>query len=224
MPHRTRGRTARLALLIAAVGAGCEPADTSAREGARRARETGYRGVVLPEPLPKPAFTLTDTQGEPFAFREATDGYVTLLFFGYTHCPDICPVQMANLAAVLKDLPYRIRERIRVVFVTTDPERDTPERLRTWLDRFDRDFVGLRGELAEVNRIQERLGLPPAVREGRVREGRDGGEYLVGHASQIIAFTPDGKAGVAYPSGTRQIDWAHDLPRLAGERGGPERP
>lgn len=211
---RTAGRAAAVAVLAGGLAAGCG-SETSTREGERRARETGYRGIVLAEPLPKPAFTLTDTGGEPFAFREETDGYATLLFFGYTHCPDICPVHMANLAAVLQDLPYRTRQRIRVVFVTTDPERDTPERLRAWLDRFDRGFVGLRGEPSRVNEIQARLGLPPTV-----REERGGGEYRVGHASQVIAFTPDGEGRVAYPFGTRQADWAHDLPRLAGDAGG----
>lgn len=209
---------AALGLLAAACWAsGCRPADLQqSRAGATRARETGSRGILLPEPLAKPAFTLPDTEGKPFAFREETEGQVVLLFFGYTHCPDVCPVHMANLAAVLDRLPYATRRAIRVVFATTDPERDTPERLRGWLDRFDPAFVGLRGDLAEVNRIQEELGLPPAL-----REERSAGEYLVGHASQILAFGRDGMARVAYPFGTRQADWAHDLPRLVGVGEGP---
>lgn len=182
------------------------------RQAIERVRETGYRGIVLPEPIPAPDFTLTDTEGEAFRFREETAGHLTLLFFGYTHCPDICPVQMANISAVLDDLTYEQRRRVLMVFVTTDPERDTPERLREWLDRFDRSFVGLIGAREEVNRIQRRLNLAPAVKLEGEGEG-----YTVGHASQVLAFGPDGSARLAYPSGMRQADWAHDLPKLLEE-------
>lgn len=209
----SEGRAGLVALAAAVALAGCG-AERPEREAADRARDTGYRGIRLPEPLERPDFTLPDTRGEPFSFRQETEGRAALLFFGYTHCPDVCPVQMANLAATLGDLPYRVRERIRVVFVTTDPERDTPARLRAWLDGFDPAFVGLRGEMEEVNRILGRLDLPPAVREAPGTE-----EYLVGHASQVIAFSADGEVTVVYPAGTRQADWAHDLARLAGAAG-----
>lgn len=190
-------------MILATWITACSPSER--REAEERARDTGYRGILLSEPIPKPDFTLTDTRGEPFRFREETSGFVTLLFFGYTSCPDVCPVHMANLAAALRKLPYETRRRIRVLFVSTDPERDTPKRLREWLDQFDAGFIGLRGGLAEVNAVQARLGLPPAVRQGD----------LVGHASQVIAFAPDGLARVAYPFGSRQVDWYHDLPKLA---------
>lgn len=201
-------RCLSVVVLAGLTVSGCTP--SAEREAVQRARETGLRGTVLPEPLPKPDFTLPDAHGRPFPFREETEGRLALLFFGYTHCPDVCPVHMASLAAVLADLPYQTRRRIRVVFVSTDPERDTPERLREWLGRFDARFVGLRGPLEEVNRIQAHLKLPPAV-----RGDPSAGDYLVGHAAQVIAFTPDGLGRVAYPFGTRQADWAHDLPRLA---------
>jgi protein SCO1/2 len=163
---------------------------------------------LLPEPLPKANFTLTTTAGEPFDFRAETDGYVTLLFFGYTYCPDICPVHMANLAAALSKLPPQTASRIKVVMVTVDPERDTPERLRSWLDNFDRSFVGLFGLPEELAAIQQALYLPVAVKQG------EGADYTVGHSTAVLAFTADGAAHVRYPSGTRQSDWAHDLPLL----------
>lgn len=171
------------------------------------------RGTVLDPSWPKPDFTLTDTRGAPYDFRAETDGFVTLLFFGYTHCPDVCPVHVANIAAVLQDLPFAQRERIRVVFVTTDPERDTPARLREWLDRFDRSFVGLRGTKAEVESVEAALHLPAAIRQPST-PGPLPGAYAVGHAAQVIAFGTDGRAWVLYPFGTRQADWAHDLPKL----------
>ncbi len=167
------------------------------------------RGTVLAEPWPKPEFTLTGTDGRSFDFKKDTEGYVTLLFFGYTHCPDICPVHMANLGAVLHKLPPGTADQVRVVFVTTDPERDTPERLREWLDNFDPRFIGLAGSLDSVNAIQRRIGLAPAM-----RIPGDGDDYTMGHAAQIIAYTKDDLAHVVYPFGTRQEDWAHDLPIL----------
>jgi protein SCO1/2 len=167
------------------------------------------RGLLLPDPIPKADFTLSDTEGEPFAFVPETEGYVTLLFFGYTYCPDICPVHMANIAAVLHRLPPQIANRVRVVMVTVDPERDTPQRLRQWLDNFDRSFVGLVGPMDEVNAIQRSFRLAAAVKLGDDTTG-----YLMGHAAQVIAFTTDNRAHVMYPSGTRQADWAHDLPLL----------
>lgn len=172
-------------------------------------RTGDLRGIALPEPWPKPTFTLTDTRGETFAFRDRTAGKVTLLFFGYTNCPDICPVHMANIGAVLKKLPPRVANEITIVFVTTDPDRDSAARIREWLDRFDPRFVGLRGTLDSINAIQQEIGLAAAVPGERTGNG-----YLVGHAAQVVAYTKDDSAYVVYPSGTRQTDWAHDLPLL----------
>jgi protein SCO1 len=167
------------------------------------------RVAEYPNPRPKPEFTLTATDGTPFAFRRETEGYLTLLFFGYTSCPDVCPVHMANLSAALHKLPDRVSRRVKVVFVTTDPDRDTPERLRAWLDHFDKSFVGLTGSAAGIDSAQRLLQLPPAARE-EIGEGR----YLVGHVAQIIVFTRDGLGRYAFPFGTRQADWARELPRL----------
>ena len=204
-----------LTALAVLVGA-CAPADGRTTE-----LGGGWRGVRAPEPIAKPSFVLADTEGRPYDFRKETDGRLTLLFFGYTHCPDVCPVHLANIAAVLREMPYDDRQRVKVVFVSTDPERDTPARIREWLDAFDPAFVGLRGTLAEVNAIQATMGLGAAapVAPGTPGAGTatDGG-YTVGHAGQVIAFTPDDRAHLLYPFGTRQRDWAADLPKLVHER------
>ncbi len=186
---------------------------TACHSDSRRPEE--LRGVSLPEPIEKIDFTLTSTEGTRFSFLTETEGYVTLLFFGYTHCPDVCPIHMANLAAVLDKLTPAVANQIRVVMVTTDPERDTRERLRSWLDGFDRAFIGLVGPLEVIQETQLRLGLPPATRMAT------DGDYDVGHASQVIAFTKDNRAHVVYPFGTRQSDWAHDLPLLVSATGAP---
>ena len=173
-------------------------------------RSGELRGSVMDTPIPKPALTLTDTRGEEFDLRAETDGYLTLLFFGYTNCPDVCPVHMANLAAVFGDLVPEVRHRIKVVFVTTDPERDTPERLRSWLDNFDPSFIGLRGSVESINAALAEMLLPGVA----VLPAEHGGEPMIGHPAAVIAFSPDGLARVRYPFGVRQMDWAHDLPLL----------
>lgn len=178
----------------------------------------------LPYPLEKPDFTFTDVSGRPYHFRTETEGFVTLLFFGYTHCPDVCPVQMANVGAVLRDLPPEAARRIKVVFVTTDPERDTPERMRDWLAAIHPAIVGLRGPLEEVHAAEQSLLLPHSVIEPP--HGPAAGDaappYLVGHATPIVVFGADGPARRMYPAGTRQQDWRRDLPELVtrGDTGG----
>jgi protein SCO1 len=218
--RRAARRSPRVALRVASVLlalgalaplAGCRVEPEERREAEVRAQKTGWRGILAEDAGPKPEFVLTDTEGRPFDFRKETDGKATLLFFGYTHCPDVCPVHLANIAAVMRDLPLDAQKRIEVVFVTADPARDTPEVIRSWLDNFDRRFVGLRGDQATVDSVMTGLGLPPAVLDEPGPEG----DYSVGHASQVIAFAPDGSLRIVYPFGTRQTDWAHDLPKLA---------
>ena len=179
--------------------------------GAGNREPEDLRGFLLGEPLAKPEIMLTATDGTPLNLREATDGFVTLVFFGYTNCPDICPVHMANLGSVVASLDPRIAERIKVVFVTTDPRRDTPAALREWLDHFSRRFIGLTGDSVTIARAQQSLQLAPAVMEKAVA-GVPG--YTVGHSSLVVAFTADNEAHVVYPFGIRQEDWAHDLPEL----------
>lgn len=201
--------------LMLAVVLACAPSE----DGGRRERFSatgqdasphGLRGRVLPGPLTKPDVTLTDTRGQPYDLRRETDGYLTLLFFGYTFCPDICPIHMANLAAVIRELRPGQAQRVKVVFVTTDPDRDTPERLGTWLANFDRSFIGLTGDTAAVNGAQRALYLPLP----QIGPADSVGDYLVGHAAAVVAFSPDNRARVMYPFGVRQADWAHDIPKL----------
>ena len=197
------------ALTLLVLVAGCSMIDGRAR--AMRS----LRGVALSPAQPKPAFTLTDTRGAPYEFSKETSGRVALLYFGYTNCPDVCPAQLSRIAAALKGMSAADRERVRVVFVTTDPARDSVARLRGWLDGFDRSFIGLRGDMAEVNRVQASLGLPPSVVEAMPASGAPHVmTYGVGHAAQVLAFTPDDSLRVEYPDGFQVADWVNDLPRL----------
>jgi protein SCO1 len=172
-----------------------------------------YRGGLVSPPLPKPSFTLVDTSGAPFEFRAKTRGYVTLLFFGFTKCPDVCPLQMATVAQALKALPAEQANRFKVVFVTTDPERDTGPALRAWLDHFDKRFIGLTGSMAAIRQAQLASNVDPAQKAGKLSDA----SYGMIHSAWIFAYTPDDLAHVIYPAGVKQQDWVHDLPLLAKE-------
>ena len=171
-----------------------------------------YRGGIVTPPLAKPRFVLTDTSGAAFDFRQRTDGYVTLLFFGYTYCPDQCPMHMANLSAALKKLPAGTADQVRLVFVTTDPARDSPAVVRRWLDLFNRRFIGLTGTERAIEAVERAAGVPPAIKTGPAN-----GNYGVAHANFVLAYTKDNLAHVIYPGGVSKDDWVHDLPLLINE-------
>jgi protein SCO1/2 len=167
-------------------------------------QDAAYHGGLVTPPLPKPAFTLTDTAGAAFDFRSGTDGYVTLLYFGFCHCQTACPMQMNYLASALRSVPQDVRGKIKVVFVTTDPERDNPRMVRTWLNRFDRSFIGLTGTMAEIQNAETAAKLPRTIKPDE-------------HAAFVVAYTRDNLGHVIYPAGMTQADWIHDLPRLVSE-------
>jgi protein SCO1/2 len=181
---------------------------TSLASGQQPKSDT-YRGGLVTPPLPKPRFVLTDTAGAPFDFWNRTQGSVTLLFFGFTNCPDQCPMHMANIGVALKQLPVAIADQVKLVFVTTDPERDSPVELRQWLDHFDRHFIGLTGTEASLEAVQRAAGVPPAQKTA-LRNGN----YSVAHANFVVAYTKDNLAHVIYPGGVSHDDWIHDLPLL----------
>jgi protein SCO1 len=167
-----------------------------------------YRGELVSPPVPKPKFTLTDTAGAPFDFAAKTQGYATLLFFGYTHCPNMCPLQMDTIAQALKKSSPGVAEQFKVVFVTTDPDRDTPRVLRARLDHFDKHFIGLTGSQDAIDAAQIAANLSPAEKSA----ARPDRFYEVGHAAFVWAYTKDNLAHVIYPVGVQRADWVHDCP------------
>jgi protein SCO1/2 len=206
-----------LCVVILAVLRG-NPASIASGQGRKPDRsgsdrlEATYRGGLVTPPLPKPRFTLTDTSGAPFDFWRDTEGYVTLLFFGYARCPDQCPLHMANIALGMKRMPTSFDDHVKLVFVTTDPARDSPKLLRAWLDQFDKRFIGLTGSDAAVDAAQQATGVPLATKAVRAL-----GNYSVSHANFVLAYTKDNLAHLIYPGGVTQQDWAHDLPQLVQE-------
>jgi protein SCO1/2 len=218
MMHRVTRRGLTRALSVGLLlSLGCADARTRALDG--------LHGVQLSPARPKPDFTLTDTEGRPFDFRNATAGRATLLYFGYTNCVDVCPVTMANIAAAMKTLSANQQARIQVIFVTTDPARDTPQRLRAWLNNFDPHFIGLSGDTGDINRIEASLGLPASSAEPMPSmpasdTGARSQSYEVGHAAQVLGFSPDDSLRVEFTSGFSRADWENDLPKLLEIHGG----
>jgi protein SCO1 len=168
-----------------------------------------YRGLQLDPPQPRPTFTLTDTGGRRYDFAARTHGRPTFLFFGYTNCPDVCPTTMADVAAALRGVPPAVQHAVQVVFVTTDPRRDTPAVLAAWLRNFDPDlpnrFVGLTGTQAQLEAAQVAARVPVAS---------DGGQT---HSAELLLFGPDDYARVVYLNGSSPDDIRHDLPAVAAE-------
>ena len=201
-----------IAAFALATACGGDDQKSSSDGNVSAGEDASWEGAFVTPALEKPDFVLTDTSGKPFNIKKNTRGYVTLLYIGYLHCPDICPQHMADLSATFKQLPATITSRVRVVFVTADPDRDTPELIRKWLDGFNRGFIGLYGTQAQVDDFQRLLGIEPAE-----KNDLGDGNYTVSHAAYVMAFGTDDLAHLVYPSGITVATWLHDLPKLVKE-------
>jgi protein SCO1/2 len=171
-----------------------------------------YPGAFLfPRSYPKPDVTLEDTAAGPYDLATQTKGELTLVYFGYTHCPDLCPLNMATTAAALRMLPSAERSRVNVVFVTTDPNRDTPSVIRIWLDHFDASFVGLTGTISQIRQTEAATGIPLSFAEHATEAGAS---YTVVHAGYVLVYTQDNRAHVELPAEILPSQEAQDLSTL----------
>ncbi len=208
-----RRYAAVLCAAAAVVAAGCSSSPSGPSGGgpgasvSTPAGGSAFRGATFVQPHPRPSFVLTDQHGQRYDFAARTKGRPTFLFFGYTHCPDVCPTAMADVAAALRGLPPQLRDTVQVVFVTTDPRRDKPATLAAWLANFDPDlktrFVGLTGPQAEIDAAQRGAGVVLAEDEGQT------------HSAQLLLYGPDDLCRVFYLAGASPDDIAHDLPLVA---------
>jgi protein SCO1 len=167
--------------------------------------------TVLDQPFEKPDLVLTDTRGEKYDLRKETASEPTLIYFGYTHCPDICPTTMSNLAVAKKQLPKAEQDKLQVVFVTTDPGRDTPSELGKWLKGIDPTFIGLTGDFATIQAGARTLGISiePTHKDKKT------GKVVSVHGTQVIAFSPKTDGGyVLYGEDTSVADYTKDLPKI----------
>ncbi|SES44151.1 protein SCO1/2 [Streptomyces sp. yr375] len=166
--------------------------------------------TVLDQPFTKPDLVLTDTQGKPYDLRKETAGHPTLIYFGYTNCPDVCPLTMSNIAVAKKQLPKAEQDELRIVFVTTDPDRDTPAALGKWLKGIDPQVVGLSGKFATIQAAARTLGIsveaPHKDKNGKI---------VSTHGTQVVAFSPKTNGGyLLYGEEATVDDYTKDLPKI----------
>jgi protein SCO1 len=171
--------------------------------------EASFRGAVLHTPYVVPKTELTDMNGQPYSLVTDTTKRLTLLFFGYTNCPDECPATMAALASGMTRLDATDRADVAVVFVTTDPARDTGARLKQWLGRFDPTFLGVTGPLDTIKQVGESLGVP--ISKGKRLPS---GGYDVTHGTQVLAIDGKNQVPVVWTLGTSGRQFADDIHHL----------
>jgi protein SCO1 len=211
---RERRRLAVALALLAVLLAACDPASSTALVArGLEPQADGWRGLPLDRERTLPDVTLHTTDGRPVELAETFLGSPTLLFFGYTSCPDICPVHLASIASAMDSARVGY-DALDVVFVSVDPERDTPERIEDFLANFDPRMIGLTGELAVVEDALTQLDLPGPIVEGPDPRGEGD---LIGHPAQVIGFDAQGHALRVWPFGARRADWVADLPRIVEE-------
>jgi protein SCO1/2 len=204
MPTHARHAGPLLGVITAlALAAGC------ASPGSRSA---GFTGDILPTPEILPTVPFTSDTGAATALPQLQQGHLLLVYFGYTHCPDVCPATMAGLAVALRALPAAQARKVQIAFVTSDPVRDTPRVMHAWLSNFPTGkapaIIGLTSTLPTIDAAAKSIGVPlePPVKQ-------PDGTYAVTHGAQILAFA-HGKADHLWLAGTAPRDFGHDISLL----------
>jgi protein SCO1/2 len=164
-----------------------------------------FKGTPYPDPQPAADFQLEAANGQSFHLSDQR-GKVTLLYFGYTSCPDLCPTTLADASQVLKELGNDA-ERVRFLFVTVDPERDTPDVLAHYVAAFNPAIVGLTGTPDELASVRQAFG---------VLADKEAPDALVTHTSRVFLVDPEGRLRLSYVYGTPPDDMVQDIRQLLG--------
>jgi protein SCO1/2 len=189
-----------LALLF--VLAGCGGDDVKPGE---------LHGSIVDPPFTVAKEALVDTDGAPYSLTGSTDKRLTMVFFGYTNCPDICGLVMNNLASAMTRLDAKDRDQVDVVFVTTDPERDTAEVLRRYLDHIDKTFIGVTGPIDEIAAIGKSIAV------GMGDKLPTGGYDVDAHTTQVTGIDSDDQAPIYWSQTTSSKQFADDIHTLLGD-------
>ena len=148
----------------------------------------------------------SNSQGELKNLADLAGSKVTVVFVGYTHCPDICPIHMATLTSAVDQIAPELLDDLQVWFITADPDRDTPERLDEWMGSFSPRFEALRGTRDEVNALERSLRLPESVLGDPLGEG-----YEVMHGGRMIVFDRSTNGYLSHSFTAQVEDWVNDL-------------
>ncbi|RJP48451.1 MAG: SCO family protein [Anaerolineaceae bacterium] len=171
-------------------------------------KPASFRGTSYGEPYPAaPSFGLTRSNSETFRLDDQR-GKIVLLFFGYTSCPDVCPTTMAEMKLVMDSLGDAA-DTVQVVFISVDPERDTPEKIQKYVEHFNSNFIGLTGSMDELQPIWDAYGVYRAVNETDSAFG-----YIVDHTARVTLVDADGNLRLSYGFQTPVEDIVHDIKLL----------
>ena len=203
--RRALGGAVSAVLLAATAACGGSSSATTA--------DDGLHGSAINGLYQLPATSLTDTEEQAYDLRADTDAPLTLVFFGYTQCPDICQTTMALLAGAMTQLSEEDRADTGVLFVTTDPARDTAPVLRSYLDRLDPAFEGVTGPLPQIVAAGDAMGVD--ITQGTKLPS---GGYEVDHSTQVYAVDDTGTTRAVWTSGGLSAsDVAEDVEVLLGD-------
>jgi len=179
--------------------------------GCNGSSEPSFRTTEIGENIPTSDFTLTNQHGEPFTLSEH-EGKVVLLFFGFTYCPDVCPATLSTWKRV-QDALEESSEKVEFVYITVDPERDTPEKMQQHLSVFSSDFIGLTGDKQALQKVYSDYGV---YRE-KVEVSESASGYLINHTSRIYVIDKQGRWRLSIPHDTPVKDIVHDVKELINE-------
>ena len=194
----TTKRLAKIAIAVLAISVGAWVIVIP------RLRPHVFHGVVMQSATPAPAIDLEATTGG-MASLDSFGGKLVVVYFGYTHCPDVCPTTLSSLNKAL-DLMGDGAEDVQVVMVTVDPERDTAEYLAEYMTYFDESFIGLTGSIEDISRIATAYGVFFAADEGDIESG-----YTVAHNASLMVIGRDGHLRLILPPELTADEIAADL-------------
>jgi protein SCO1/2 len=166
-----------------------------------------FHGTVISPPHPIKDFTLQTTNQQEFRLSDQR-GKLVLLFFGYTNCPDVCPITLGSFKQVHERLGADA-QNVVFVMITADPERDTPDKVSDYVSRFSPEFIGLSGSLSALQSVWEELGVYVEKQDTGSAAG-----YLVSHTSSVLVLNEQGDLFMTFPYGTDVIDMTNDLRQL----------
>ncbi len=141
--------------------------------------------ILLPQSRNLPDLKMTNQDGQPVVVNELKDKW-TVLFFGYTFCPDICPTTLAQLRQIKSELPKDVLANLRVVLISVDPNRDTPAQLKQYLGYFDKEFIGLTASVADIQKLANAVSIP------FIPADTSKPNYTVDHSGNLALLGPDG--------------------------------
>lgn len=175
-------------------------------------KPANFRGTLYGEPFPPvPEIALTDASGNPFSLS-SNRGRITLVFFGYTFCPDVCPTTLAELKLAVDQLNDADASQVQVVFISVDPDRDTVEGVQQYVERFNPNFIGLSGSLEELEPVWSGFGV---YRE--IVDGTSATNYIINHTARVTLIDQDGNMRLTYGFQTPPEDIAHDIKLLLSQ-------